>query len=138
MKKMYLAVLVMFMSISAMYGQVGEMSAAPSSKNGMPQFKWVTDTIMSLGKIDVNKPVTVTFEFVNPGGVPLVISRVEPSCGCTATDFEKSPIGPNKKGYIKVTYNAATTGYFSKIVTVFSNATDLRKVLTIKGEVVKP
>jgi hypothetical protein len=138
MKRMYVTMMFVLISVTMMYGQKGELSAPPSSKDAIPQFKWVTDTLMSLGKIEANKPITVIFEFINSGGMPLVISRVEPSCGCTATDYVKEPVGPNKKGHIKVIYNAATTGYFSKTITVFSNASDLRKVLTIKGEVVKP
>jgi formylmethanofuran dehydrogenase subunit C len=101
-----------------------------------PEFLW-TSTTYDFGKIKVNNPVTHEFRFTNSGDVPLVISSVQASCGCTVTDYSKDPIPPGAEGYVKATYNAAKVGAFSKTVTVNANAEDSIVQLMIKGEVVE-
>ena len=133
MRKSLRLTVLFLLSWIAVNGQTATFSAAPG---GMPAYRWLTDSAIVVGRVIVNNPVTVSFEFVNSGKAPLVISRVEPSCGCTAVDYSKDPVGPGQKGYIKTTYNAATVGVFTKTVTVFSNTADIRKVLSLKGEVV--
>ena len=79
---------------------------------------------------------TFSFEFVNTGNSPLVISNVVSSCGCTAPDWTKSPIEPGKKGFVKATYDPmGRPGKFVKTVTVYSNAKPEVVVLVIEGEV---
>ena len=87
------------------------------------------------GKVEQGKPVTHTFEFVNTGNQPVVISNAQASCGCTTPEWTKDPILPGKTGYVKATYNAAAMGQFNKPVTVYSNAETPTVVLTLTGEV---
>jgi len=133
MRKLLLLSVACLFSLLVMNGQTASFSAPTG---GSPAFKWLTDSTVVVGQVELNKPVTVAFEFVNSGKSPLVISRVEPSCGCTAVNYSKEPIGPGQKGFVKTTYNAASVGVFTKNLTVFSNTADIRKVLCIKGEVV--
>lgn len=93
-------------------------------------------TQVDLGKIEQGKPVTKTFELSNTGEAPLIISNVQTSCGCTASEWPKEPVLPGESAKIKVTYSAASAGVFSKTITVTSNAETPTTVLTIKGEVV--
>jgi hypothetical protein len=95
-----------------------------------------TSTTLDLGKIQQGKPVLAEFEFRNPTMVPLIISAVRPTCGCTVADFPKEPVQPGKSGKIAVTYNAAASGVFSKSIIVTSNAAEGNISLVIKGEVV--
>jgi hypothetical protein len=92
-------------------------------------------TVHDFGKIPLNKPVTHEFRFTNTGTSPLIISSVQASCGCTVTDYSKDPIAPGAEGFVKATYNAATSGIFSKTVTVNANAEESAVRLMIKGEV---
>jgi hypothetical protein len=81
--------------------------------------------------------ITYVFDFVNKGKGPLVVNRVQASCGCTTPVWTKEPIEPGKKGTITVTYNpAGRPGAFTKNITVYSNATDEQSTLTIHGEVI--
>lgn len=81
--------------------------------------------------------VTYVFDFINSGKGPLVVSRVQASCGCTTPVWTKEPIEPGKKGAITVTYNpTGRPGVFTKNITVYSNATDEQFTLTIHGDVV--
>jgi hypothetical protein len=109
---------------------------AMNGSKGQPSYKWVTDTVANLGKIEMSKPQTVTYEFINSGKAPLIITKVQPSCGCTAVEFSKNPINPGEKGFVKTTYNAASPGVFYKTLTVFSNTPNYSNLLAIKGEVV--
>jgi archaellum component FlaG (FlaF/FlaG flagellin family) len=80
---------------------------------------------------------TITFTVKNTGTEPLVISRVQASCGCTTPTWTKDPILPGKTGTITASYNPANRpGTFVKTISVFSNAGADAKILTIKGEVI--
>lgn len=81
--------------------------------------------------------VTHVFTFTNKGNAPMVVNRVQASCGCTTPTWTKEPIEPGKKGSITVTYNpAGRPGTFTKTITVYSNATDEQTTLIIRGEVI--
>ncbi len=95
-----------------------------------------TSTTLDFGKIEQGKPVSAEFEFNNPSLVPLIISSVRPTCGCTIADYPKEPIQPGKSGKIAVTYNAAASGFFQKSIVVTTNATEGNTSLIIKGEVI--
>jgi len=95
---------------------------------------WKTEQI-DLGEIPQNKPKAVEFEFKNTSKTAVVITNVKASCGCTATDYTKTPIQPGEIGKVTATYNAANKGAFSKTVTVTTNAEDAPKTLSFKGTV---
>jgi len=81
--------------------------------------------------------ITHVFDFTNRGITPLVVSKVQASCGCTTPVWTKEPVEPGKKGTITVTYNpTGRPGTFTKTITVYSNASDEQMVLTIHGEVI--
>ena len=89
------------------------------------------------GKVTLGKPVSVDFKFTNTGEEPLIISKVETSCGCTVPEYTQTPVKKGESGVIKVTYSPAGAPMpFSKIVTITSNAKTSTKVLYIKGETV--
>ncbi len=91
----------------------------------------------NFGKIKQNVPVTYTFSFTNAtASRPLIVEDATAECGCTKPEYSKAPIGKGKSSNIKVTYNAATPGTFSKKVTVrFANIAE-PVILTITGDVV--
>lgn len=77
---------------------------------------------------------TTRFEFTNTGTVPLVLSAVRASCGCTTPTWTREPVAPGKSGSIEVSYNpAGRPGMFTKSVTVTSNAETPNVNLTIQG-----
>ncbi len=82
-----------------------------------------------------------TFEFVNTGDEPLIISRVRSSCGCTVAEKPEKPVMPGEKGIIKVHYNTQKPGAFRKTITVYTNAVNESNgvvILKIKGKVIDP
>jgi len=89
----------------------------------------------SFGKIPKDKPVTTEFKFVNNSSKPLIIENATAECGCTSPEYSKAPVLKGKSGTIKVTYNAANEGQFTKKVTVkFANVAE-PVILEISGEV---
>ena len=76
------------------------------------------------------------FNFTNTGDSVLVITRVQPSCGCTAADYTKSPVPPGGKGFVTAVFDPR--GYntrFTKSISVYSNARPAVTVLIIEGTV---
>ena len=88
------------------------------------------------GKVKQGVPATHEFVFTNKSKVPMVITNVSASCGCTTPDWTKDPIPPNGRGFVKATYNAAAVGTFDKSVTVMANVENGVIQLRIHGEVV--
>ena len=80
--------------------------------------------------------VSHTFQIKNEGNMPLVITRVIASCGCTTPEWTKEPIAQGKTGDIKVTYDpSARPGPFTKTISVYSNGKTGSFILTIRGNV---
>lgn len=100
------------------------------------EFKFEKETI-NYGKIDSGSDGVRTFVFTNIGKEPLVINRIQSSCGCTVPKKPEKPIMPGEKGEIKVSYDTKRIGGFSKIITIYSNAKTNRKVIKIKGYIKK-
>lgn len=95
------------------------------------------ETKFNFGKLKQNVPATHVFKFVNTGSKPLVIESAVAGCGCTTPEYPKQPIAKGKDGTIKVTYNAAAMGAFTKDVTVKFAGQDQPTILNIVGEVVE-
>ncbi len=114
-------IFIAFISLTAMAFQSSE-------------FKFEKET-HDFGTIPYNKPASYEFTFKNVGSSPVILANVSPSCGCSVADFSKTPINPGDSGKIKVTYNAATKGPFTKSFTVQSNTKTPVKTLTVKGTV---
>ncbi len=94
--------------------------------------------VIDFGKLEQNKPQSVTFYVTNISDAPLIIESANPTCGCTIGDYTKAPIAPGKQGVIKATYNAAALGAFDKKLGVKFAGIDEIKNITIKGEVLSP
>jgi len=133
MKKITLS-LFLLACVATVMAQQFASNYSPASIFKGATFSW-SQTTFDFGKIKQNEPVTNTFEFVNTGTEPLVISSVKASCGCTVTEYSKDPIAPGGKGFVKGTYNAAKVGQFTKSITVNANTEEAVVQLTIKGEV---
>ncbi len=96
-----------------------------------------TKTIHDFGTIkEADGKVHYKFEFTNVGVVPLIISSVDASCGCTTPSWTKMPILPGKKGFVDAEFNPANYQSFDKSITVSTNGKPQSVVLRIKGNVI--
>jgi hypothetical protein len=96
---------------------------------------WKAETI-DVGQIPQGTPKAIVYEFKNTGKTAVVITNVQGSCGCTATDYTKEPILPGKTAKVTATYNAANKGAFTKTGTLTTSAETTPKILTLKGTVI--
>ncbi|HEX8462319.1 MAG TPA: DUF1573 domain-containing protein [Segetibacter sp.] len=90
----------------------------------------------SFGKVKQGVPVTYTFSFKNTSSTPVVIENATAQCGCTTPEYPKGVVAKGATEKIKVTYNAASMGTFTKQVTVRVAKFADPIILTIDGEVV--
>ena len=100
------------------------------------------ETVCDFGARPYDSEVlTHDFTFVNKGGLPLVIQKVVPSCGCLKVEYPKEPIPAGEEGVIKVTLDTSgeSKGYLKRTVSVYSNATNLPESrLCMTGTVLHP
>jgi hypothetical protein len=97
----------------------------------------IIEESFDFGKIPQGKPVHHNFEIINTGKSAMKLVNVQASCGCTTPEWEKDKdIPANGKSIIKVGYNAASEGVFTKNITITYNDNQT-KLITIKGEVWK-
>jgi len=95
------------------------------------------ETSHDFGQVIRGERVSYRFKFKNMGKLPLIITDVPSSCGCTVPEFSKLPVSTGEEGYVLVTFNSQTeTGFRSKTVTVVSNGEPRNQVLTITANVV--
>lgn len=93
-------------------------------------------TVFDYGNVSVGADGHRLFKIKNTGDKPLIISRVQASCGCTTPEWSQEPIMPGKTADLKVGYDTKIAGPFTKIIEVYSNdAENSRSVITIKGNV---
>jgi hypothetical protein len=79
--------------------------------------------------------ITHAFKFTNTGDKPLVITKVNASCGCTTPGWTKEPVKPGETGEVLATYKTSA-GPFNKSLTVVANGL-ANVTLYIKGNVTK-
>jgi len=129
------ALVLGLMSFSAIAPVQSLVSTNENTKMTASAIVWKAETI-DVGQIPQGTPKAIVYEFKNTGKTAVVITTVQGSCGCTATDYTKEPIAPGKSAKVTATYNAANKGAFTKTVTVTTSAETAPKILTLKGTVI--
>ncbi len=127
MKKLSLSLCCLFVSISMM------AQSQPSEPTKVDQLQ-VRELSYDFGKIPQGKPVTHVFIVSNSGTEPLILENIQASCGCTTPEWSRDPIPAGGTKEIKVGYNAAAEGVFSKSISIFYNKGQVKSIV-IKGEV---
>ncbi len=100
-----------------------------------PPVMWKAETI-DVGEIPQGTPKSINFEFKNTGTTSVIITNVKAACGCTATEYTKTPVKPGETAVVVAVYNAAAKGIFNKTVSVTTNADANPTVLSFKGNVI--
>ncbi len=128
MKKFVLGIALGLAGIISLNAQEFKFSEDIMTKEG--------EVVMDYGTIEKGANGVRTFVFTNTGDKPLIISKVQATCGCTTPEYSKEPVLPGKEGKVVVKYDTKRTGPFQKSITVYSNVPDSqRKILKIKGTV---
>jgi Protein of unknown function (DUF1573) len=105
---LYLLLTVVFFSCGT--GDVKKTSAKsmeiPKDSSLFTNITWLDSTSRNYGSIAEGRTLEVAYRFLNSGNKPLIISRVQPSCGCTVAEQPEEPILPGKEGVIKASFNS--------------------------------
>jgi hypothetical protein len=129
MKKIGFILLVLVLSTGFVIAQDGDKTPKAVFPEDVHDFGKVNENVGS---------VTCEFVFKNEGTAPLLIQRVQTTCGCTTPGYTKDPVLSGKTGTIKITYSTTgRPGIFTKDITVFTNVPDTVYKLRIKGEVIR-
>lgn len=85
------------------------------------------EEVHDFGKVAQGPQLEFAFKFTNKGKSPLIIEKVQPSCGCTgATTGGKNEFSKGESGEIKITFNTqGRTGRQEKHIMVFTNDPDM-------------
>jgi hypothetical protein len=139
-------ILSLFLFCISFIFAAAQTDVSPSTENSKIEVKPLQKVDESLGlkeneynfgKIPQGKPVSHIFEVTNLGKDSLKIENVQASCGCTTPEWEHDAVeASGQKTNIKVGFNAASEGAFTKIITITYNGTQSKQI-TIKGEVWK-
>ncbi|MBK9729725.1 MAG: DUF1573 domain-containing protein [Chitinophagaceae bacterium] len=113
------------------------IAMSQSSKDITTALEWSNGITHDFGKIMQHQPASYTFEFTNTGTQPVTITKAQPGCSCTVSDYTKEPVLPGKKGLVKATYNAHSAGMFNKTITVSTAPGNESTILKITGVVVQ-
>lgn len=91
------------------------------------------------GTVVMDKEVTTEFIITNTSKTKdLELINVHPTCGCTVSEYTKTPIPPGKTGTIKATFTGLTTGNFKKGIVISTNFSKKTDVLFLTGKVIRP
>lgn len=84
--------------------------------------QWLDSLNKNFGKISEGQKLEVSYSFKNTGAKPLVITRVQPSCGCTIAEQPAEPVAPGAIGIVKASFNSeGRTGVNHKTLFVYAN-----------------
>lgn len=124
-KNILLIITLLFFSSVNVFAQTGEFEFEEENHD--------------FGLVEEGVQAAHEFKFKNTGSVPIVITNVRASCGCTTPNWTKDPVPPGGTGVITASYNSqGRPGNFNKSITITSNAAETTKTLYIKGIVQKP
>lgn len=99
-------------------------AAAQNASGKAPNIKMLSRA-HDFGVITDEHNVTTSFEFVNDGDAPLVISNVRGGCGCTVPQLDKDVYEPGESGVVTVMFNPnKKKGTTRQKVTITSNDPD--------------
>lgn len=84
---------------------------------------WVDSTYKNLGDVKKGQVVEIPFVVKNTGDKPLIISSVQPGCGCTVAEKPEKPVLPGKEEKIVAKFNSEgqSEGTHTKTVVVTAN-----------------
>ena len=135
----YLLTYLLFITLIASCGSNDKPGSASNVKTmDSTTIQWL-DSTRDFGKIEEGQKLEVSFRFKNTGDKPLIVDRVQPSCGCTVADQSKEPVAPGAEGMVKATFNSeGHPGINHKTLSVYSNTRgSLNEVLQFVVEVEK-
>lgn len=143
--------LMIILSLAALISCSGDNSRVPadvvnipntaSGNNNQDQLPVIEFNSVEhdFGKVIQGEVVSYSFKFKNTGKSDLVIANISAACGCTASEYPKTPVKPGEESTIEVIFQSAgKQGFQNKTLQVAANTQPSNTVLTIKAMVIIP
>lgn len=109
------------------------MNASNLASLGHLQFD---DTLHDFGTMKEGEMAEFEFTYTNTGKKAIIINEAKGSCGCTVPEYNSSPLQPDEKSKMKVTFNSqGKHGFNEKTVTITTNGNPSTYVLKILATV---
>ncbi len=89
----------------------------------------------NFGEITMTDSIVVSFYIKNISDIPLLITKVGTSCGCTTSEYTKDEVMKNENATINVVFKPNDTGFTEKSIVVESNTEPPFNVFYLKGQV---
>jgi hypothetical protein len=84
------------------------------------ELELLTPQKMDMGIVTQDSIIYTVIQFKNSGELPMKISRVQTSCGCTAAELNQLDYQPQEAGEIEVQFNTkGFSGVVRKYVTIY-------------------
>lgn len=110
-------------------------------KNGAPQpttVRFLRDTI-PFGQIDEGAILLDSFQVVNTGNAPYVITSAKGGCDCTAVGLPKFPVMPGDTAVIRIEFDSLKkAGHATPGIIVYDNSRPNRRNLLYMDGEIKP
>ncbi|HEX4959900.1 MAG TPA: DUF1573 domain-containing protein, partial [Thermoanaerobaculia bacterium] len=128
LKTAILALCTAFLVAAALFAADAKPDAKPKAT--------VAEPIKDVGSIAKGEKATADFVIKNEGDAVLQITNVQPACGCTVAEYDKS-IAPGQTGKVHAVVDTSTfNGPIAKGVTVFTNDPAAPQIeLTLRAKV---
>jgi len=126
---LFVVVALLVAGLQPAWGQ----DAVPPPPKARIAFK---ETVHDFGTITQGTKVAYEFEYTNTGQAPLILSNVQTTCGCTASQWSRTPLPPGKTAKLLATYDSkGKIGRQNKVLSILSNAQNpeerVRLVVTV-------
>lgn len=115
---------LMFVAASVLLaGAAVPLAIDAAQAQGIARFKFGSGETLDFGSVAQGAVVEKSFQFVNAGDAPLVMSGASADCGCITLQWPRTPILPRASGTIVVRFNATgRSGTFEQTIQLSSNA----------------
>ncbi|RMG44748.1 MAG: DUF1573 domain-containing protein [Candidatus Dadabacteria bacterium] len=114
------------------------ISASAEEEKKLPKLE-IPNAEYDFGSVSQGTVVSHDFLIKNKGNAPLVIQRIVPACGCTASTLEKNRVAPGEETVVHVEFDTSGfSGEKYKTVRLYSNDFDQPSALLALKGVVEP
>jgi hypothetical protein len=116
-----------------------EAPVAAATNAAGPKIQFAT-TVYDFGRVKAGDPVKYTYSFTNTGCSTLILTNVQPQCGCTTAGEWSRQVESGKSGSIPIQFNTAAynSGVFKQITVTCNDKSQPVLFLQLKGAVYKP
>lgn len=136
-KNMHRSLFLAGLSLTLLSYPWGAESPTPTPP---PASLQITPEIFDFGWSPDNSKINAQFSIKNVGSELIPLTAVQPSCGCTATDFTPADLASSELTKVMLTFN--TKGYtglaFNKMVTVKAGKAESEYIVRLEGVVADP